>query len=688
MCPGVESDTPGTCPKCGMALERNPLFPDDEPDPQLRDFTRRFIVGLVFTLPIFILAMAHMVPAWRHSEWVDGDSARLAQMLLSLPVILWCGAPIWKAGWASIWNRSPNMFTLITLGVGAAWIFSEVAILYPWAFPAGGHGGKPGLYFEAATVITVLVLLGQILELRARGKTAGAIKALVALSPQTARLLEASGERDIPLAEVKPGDSLRVRPGEKIPVDGVLLEGITSIDESMLTGESMPAEKNIGDFVTGGTVNTTGGFVMRAGKVGSETVLARIIALVAEAQRSRAPVQALADKVAAWFVPAVLAIAALTFAAWLLLGPEPRLAHAITNSVAVLIIACPCALGLATPMSVMVGMGRGASMGILIRNAAVMQNLARLEILAVDKTGTLTEGKPKLIGCLAEPGFSEDELLLFAAGLESASEHPLARAVLDAAREKNLAWNSPTDFQSTTSQGISGKVDGRVVAIGKPSFLQSLGIPCGTAPESHAATLGVGIDGRLAGFLEVADSIKPSTPAALASLQRLGIRLVLLTGDNARTGRAVADELGIEDHRADVTPADKHRIVSELKKTGAIVGMAGDGINDAPALASADVGIAMATGTDIAMESAGVTLLQGDLRGVARAVHLSRAMMRNIRQNLFFAFAYNALGIPVAAGVLYPFTGTLLDPMIAATAMSLSSVSVIANALRLQRIRL
>ena len=651
-----------------MPLERNPLFAEQTPDPLLRDFSRRLAVGVVFTLPIFVLAMAHMLPESAHAAWLSGDSARYAQFLLSLPVVLWCGWPLWKAGLQSICNASPNMFTLVLLGVGAAWIFSIAALFI---------GG--GLYFESAAVITVLVLLGQILELRAREKTAGAIKSLLALSPKTARLVDGDTERDIPLSEVKPGNLLRVRPGEKIPVDGILAEGSSTIDESMLTGEAMPVEKTTGDPLTGGTVNTTGSFLLRAAHTGSETVLGRIIALVAESQRSRAPVQNLADKVSAWFVPAVLAISAVTFLAWLLLAQN--LAQAVTNSVTVLIIACPCALGLATPMSVMVGMGRGASMGILFRNAAAMQNLARLNILAIDKTGTLTEGKPRLVRCVAETGFSENDLLRLAASLESASEHPLARAVVNAATERGLATKQPSEVQTKTSLGITGVVEGRRVAVGKIAFLASLGIPAQNLPESHAASLGVAIDGRLAGFLEVADSIKPSTPAALDSLRQMGIRIVLLTGDHPRTAQAVASQLGIDEVHAGITPEEKHRLVAGLKSAGRLVGMAGDGINDAPALAAADVGIAMGTGTDVAIESAGVTLVKGDLRAIARAVKLSRAMMRNIRQNLVFAFAYNALGIPLAAA-------THLNPMIAALAMSLSSVSVITNALRLRRVRL
>ncbi|MFM8364573.1 MAG: copper-transporting P-type ATPase [Verrucomicrobiota bacterium] len=674
MCPGVESDSPGICPKCGMALERNPLFAEDEADPQLRDFKIRFAVGLAFTLPIFVLAMAPMVPTMRDIGWLHGDSARLVQMLCSLPVIFWCGLPIWKAGWLSVLNASLNMFTLVTIGVGAAWIHSELAILYPWAFAGGAHG--PDLYFESAAVITILVLLGQILELRAREKTAGAIKSLLALSPKTARRVESDGEQDIPLAEVRAGDTLRVRPGEKIPVDGILLEGSTSIDESMLTGEPMPVEKSADDPVTGGTVNSTGSVLMRAEKVGSETVLARIVALVAEAQRSRAPVQGLVDKIAAWFVPAVLAISAVTFAFWFLVEKNPALA--LTNAISVLIIACPCALGLATPMSVMVGLGRGASLGILIRNAATMQNLARLEILAIDKTGTLTEGKPKLQRITPQLGYSESELLRLAAGLESASEHPLARAIVDAA---SPPLPQATEVQSTTAQGLRGIVDGHAVIIGKPGFLESLGIPCPVAPETSGTLLAMGIDGDFAAFLEISDALKPTAPDAILTLQKMGIRLVLLTGDTQKSARTFADQLGIDDLHADLSPEEKHHAILDLKKSNRLVGMAGDGINDAPALAAADVGIAMGQGTDVAIESAGVTLVHGDLRGVARAVHLSRAMMKNILQNLFFAFAYNALGIPLAA------IG-LLNPMIAALAMSLSSVSVIANALRLRRVPL
>ena len=735
MCPGVESDKPGDCPKCGMALERNPLWqapkktiytcpmhPEikqdhpgscpkcgmalepktvsvdaEEDDSELRDMTRRFWIGAALTLPVFVVAMAHLVPAWRHAAWLNGDASRWGQFILSTPVVLWAGWPFFARGWRSIVNRSLNMFTLIALGVGAAYVFSAVAMFFPQAFPpTTGHGGKPAIYFEAAAVITVLVLLGQMLELRARQRTSGAIKGLLGLAPKTARRVTPKGDEDVSLDVVQPGDLLRVRPGEKIPVDGEVVEGRTSVDESMLTGEPLPVKKVVGAKVSGGTVNTTGGVVMKAERVGSETMLAQIVNLVAQAQRSRAPIQALADKVAGWFVPAVLAIAALTFVAWMVWGPEPRLAFAITNAVAVLIIACPCALGLATPMSVMVGIGRGAQMGVLIRNAEAIEKLAQLDTLAVDKTGTLTEGKPKLAQTLPIGEITEKELLRLAASLEQGSEHPLAHAVVVAAREQNLSLESAKDFQSTTAGGVAGTIDGRRVLIGKPAFLRQNGVIDTSALETlatprqaeGATAIFVAIDGRAAGVLTVADPIKATTTQALAELRELGVNVLMLTGDNSRTAEAVAGKLGIADFQGGVTPHDKHEKVKALKAKGRTVGMAGDGINDAPALAAADVGIAMGTGTDIAMESAGVTLVKGDLRGIVRAIRLGRAMMRNIRQNLFFAFVYNALGIPVAAGVLYPLFGALLSPIIAGAAMSLSSVSVIANALRLRKAKL
>ena len=735
MCPGVESDQPGDCPKCGMALERNPAWQPSkktiytcpmhpeveqdhpgncpkcgmalepktvnagtgEDDSELRDITSRFWIGTVLTLPVFVVAMAHLIPAWSHAEWITGEVSRWGQFILSTPVVLWAGWPFFVRGWRSLVNRSLNMFTLIALGIGAAYAFSAVAMFFPQAFPAAaGHAGKPAIYFEAAAVITVLVLLGQVLELRARQRTSGAIKALLGLAPKTARRVTPKGEEDVPLDAVHPGDLLRVRPGEKIPVDGEVVEGRTSVDESMLTGEPLPVGKTLGAKVSGATVNTTGGIVMRAERVGSETMLAQIVNLVAQAQRSRAPIQALADKVAGWFVPAVLAIAALTFVAWMMWGPEPRLSYAITNAVAVLIIACPCALGLATPMSVMVGIGRGAQMGVLIRNAEAIENLAKLDTLAVDKTGTLTEGKPKLAQVLPANGFSESELLRLAASLEQGSEHPLAHAVVVAARERQVQLEAAKDFQSTTAGGVAGTVARRPVLVGKPAFLRESGVPDLTALETLAAPLQaegataifVAIDGRSAGVLTVADPVKSTTPLALAELRELGVNVLMLTGDNPRTAEAVARKLGIADFQAGVTPHDKHEKVKSLKAAGRIVGMVGDGINDAPALAAADVGVAMGTGTDIAMESAGVTLVKGDLRGIVRAIRLARAMMRNIRQNLCFAFVYNALGIPVAAGVLYPFFGALLSPIIAGAAMSLSSVSVIGNALRLRRQKL
>lgn len=733
MCPGVEGDEPGDCPKCGMALERNPawqpaaktiytcpMHPEIEQDhpgncpkcgmalepktvtaadteedsAELRDMTRRLWIGAGLTLPVFVVAMAHLVPAWSHAEWVTGEVSRWGQFLLSTPVVWWAGWPFFARGWRSLVNRSLNMFTLIALGVGSAYAFSAVAMLFPQVFPAGtAHGGKPALYFEAAAVITVLVLLGQVLELRARQRTSGALKALLGLAPKTARRVTPTGDEDVTLDAVHPGDLLRVRPGEKIPVDGSVVEGRTSVDESMLTGEPLPVEKTAGVKVSGGTVNTTGGIVMKAERVGSETILAQIVNLVAQAQRSRAPIQALADKVAAWFVPTVLVVAVLTFAAWMLWGPEPRLAFALTNAVAVLIIACPCALGLATPMSVMVGVGRGAQMGVLIRNAEAIEKLAQLDTLAVDKTGTLTEGKPKLAQVLPVDGFAETELLRLAASLEQGSEHPLAHAVVVAANERQLTLEAAGDFQSTTAGGVAGTVTGRRVLVGKTDFLREQGVGGLDELESLAAPIQaegataifVAIDGRAAGVLTVADPVKLSTPEALAELRELGVKVLMLNGDNPRTAEAVARKLGITDFQAGVTPHDKHEKVKSLQTAGRIVGMAGDGINDAPALAAADVGIAMGTGTDIAMESAGVTLVKGDLRGIVRAIKLGRAMMRNIRQNLFFAFVYNALGIPIAAGVLYPFFGALLSPIIAGAAMSLSSVSVIGNALRLRR---
>ncbi|MGI8602240.1 MAG: copper-transporting P-type ATPase [Verrucomicrobiales bacterium] len=733
MCPGVESDKAGSCPKCGMALERNPLWkpasttiytcpmhPEIEQDhpgncpicgvalepktvaggtedenAELSDMTRRFWVGAALTLPVFLLAMAHFFPG--ASAWFDSDWSRWIQFALSTPVVLWAGWPFFQRGWQSIVNKHLNMFTLIAMGVGVAWVYSAVVMLAPGIFPPSfQHHGKIGIYFEAAAMITVLVLLGQVLELRARSRTGNAIRALLDLTPPTAHVVHDGEEREVPLDQVQRGDHLRVRPGEKVPVDGRVIEGKTSVDESMLTGEPMPVEKSAGDRVSGGTVNGTGSFIMEAERVGSETVLAQIIDMVAQAQRSRAPIQGLADKVAGWFVPTVIGVALLTFVAWAWLGPEPRYAHAIVNAVAVLIIACPCALGLATPMSVMVGVGRGAQAGVLIKEAEAIELMEKVNTLIVDKTGTLTEGKPRLTRVITADPFSEHEVLTAAAAGEAHSEHPLAAAIIGGAAERGIKVPQVAEFESTTGGGVRGRVDGRSVLVGKASFLKSQGV-AGLEPlETKAAELQqqgegamfVAIDGRAAGILAVSDPIKESTPVAIEHLHRLGIKVIMLTGDNERTARAVAQKLGIAEVEAGVEPQHKHECVRRLREEGRVVAMAGDGINDAPALAAADVGIAMGTGTDVAMESAGITLLKGDLRGIEKAIRLSRAMMRNIRQNLFFAFIYNAAGIPIAAGVLYPFFGLLLSPVIAGAAMSLSSVSVVGNALRLHRVDL
>ncbi len=737
MCPGVESDTPGDCPKCGMALERNPAWVDpvagkviytcpmhpevqqdhpgdcpkcgmalepktisaapEEENPELTDMTRRFWIGAALTFPVFVIAMAHMIPALRHQDWLMSDASRWIQFVFSTPVVAWAGWPFFKRGWRSIVHRSLNMFTLIAIGVGTAYVFSAVAVLAPGLFPPSfAHGGKVGLYFEAAAVIIVLVLLGQMLELRARSKTGNALRALLNLAPTKARVVFGGDEIDTPLEQVRVGQQLRVRPGEKIPVDGVVLDGKTSIDESMITGEPIPVEKSVGDKVTGSTLNTTGSILVQAERVGSDTVLARIVQMVGEAQRSRAPIQALADKVAGWFVPAVLAIAVLTFVAWFVWGPEPRLAYAIVNAVAVLIIACPCALGLATPMSVMVGVGRGAQSGVLIRNAEAIEMMEKVNTVVVDKTGTLTEGKPRLTQVLPVNGVREDELLLAAASVEQRSEHPLASAIVLGAKERGVKAQPVVDFQSITGGGVVAKLGNKEIAVGKLKFLQERGVTGLETVEQQASVfqaegqtaMFVAINGQPAGVIVVADPIKKSTPEAIEQLHRLGLKIIMLTGDNERTARAVAQKLGIDEVEAGVEPARKHERIQQLRQQGRIVAMAGDGINDAPALAAAHVGIAMGTGTDVAMESAGITLVQGDLRAIAKAITLSRSMMRNIRQNLFFAFIYNALGIPLAAGALYPFFGVLLSPIIAGAAMSLSSVSVISNALRLRRVNL
>jgi Cu+-exporting ATPase len=686
MCPEVESDTPGVCPMCGMSLERNPAFHQaggEEEDAELRDFTRRLWIGAVLSLPVFFLAMAHLWPSLPHDAWVLGPVSRWVQFALSTPVVLWCGWPLLERGWNSIRNRHPNMFTLIAVGVGAAYLYSAVAMLAPGIFPPSAREhGMVGIYFESAAIITVLVLVGQVLEMRARRRTGSAIRALLDLAPPIAHRLETSGERDVPLAEVQAGDRLRVRPGEKVPVDGRIVEGRSSVDESMLTGEPLPVEKTTGDPVTGGTLNGTGSFIMTAEHVGSETVLAHILEMVAEAQRSRAPIQRVADRVAGWFVPAVFACAAIAFFTWLLVGPEPRLAHAVVSAVAVLIIACPCALGLATPMSIMVGVGRGAQSGVLIRDAESLERLEKVDVLVVDKTGTLTAGKPQLTTiATAAVSISENDALRWAAAVEQASEHPLAHAFMQAARERSLTVPAASEFASVTGGGVTGTVEGRHVAIGNAAFLASrqISVPAelskrAEALQTQGATVVVlAVDREAAALFALSDPVKESTPESLRHLRGLGLEVVMLTGDHERTARTIAQKLGLSDFEAGVDPARKQARVGELRSSGKRVAMAGDGINDAPALAAADVGIAMGTGTAAAIES---------------AITLSRAVLRNIRQNLFFAFFYNALGIPLAAGVLYPLLGWLLSPMIAGAAMSLSSVSVIANALRLRRLRL
>ncbi|HEX5400541.1 MAG TPA: heavy metal translocating P-type ATPase, partial [Verrucomicrobiae bacterium] len=697
MHPEVQQDHPGDCPKCGMALEPKTVSAVEEENPELTDMTRRFWIGAVLALPVFLLAMAHLIPAFSREGWATSDASRWIQFALSTPVVLWAGWPFFKRGWRSMVARHLNMFTLIAIGVGAAYLFSAAVMLMPGAIPNSfATNGRVGIYFESVAVIVVLVLFGQVLELRARSKTGSAIRALLNLAPKTARVVEDGEERAVPLESVQTGTQLRVRPGEIVPVDGVLLDGKTSVDESMITGEPLPVEKTTGDKVTGGTLNTSGSFLMQAEHVGSETVLARIVQMVADAQRSRAPIQALADKVSTWFVPAVLAIAVLTFVGWAWLGPEPRFAHAIINAVAVLIIACPCALGLATPMSVMVGIGRGAQEGVLIRNAEAIETMEKINTLVVDKTGTLTEGKPRLTQVLPTNGTSENDLLVAAASVEQNSEHPLAAAIVHGSKERGVKLQAVLDFNSVTGGGVVGKVDGREIAVGKLKFLQERGVTGLDAVEPKATTLQaegqtvmfIAINDKAAGILTVSDPIKASTPEAIKQLHQLGLKIIMLTGDNERTAKAVAKNLGLDQVEAGVEPQHKHERVQQLREQGHIVAMAGDGINDAPALAAAHVGIAMGTGTDVAMESSGITLVNGDLRGIAKAITLSRSMMRNIRQNLFFAFIYNALGIPVAAGLLYPLFGLLLSPIIAGAAMSLSSVSVIANALRLRRAKL
>ena len=697
MHPEIVRPGPGFCPICGMALEPRTVTATEEENPELRDMTRRFWISLILTVPLLAIAMVDMLPGMPIEHTLPAGWLPWIELLLATPVVLWGGWPFFQRGWASIVNRSTNMFTLIAMGTGVAYLFSLTATIFPGVFPSSFRdmSGNPPVYFEAAAAIVTLVLLGQVLELRARSRTGAAIRALLDLSPKTARILRDGTEQDIPLDQVKPGDRLRVRPGEKIPVDGVVLEGTSTVDESMITGESMPVTKEPRSRVIGATVNATGSFVMRAEHVGSETLLARIVQMVSQAQRSRAPIQRLADRVAAWFVPAVIGIAVLTFIVWALLGPQPRLAHALVNAVAVLIIACPCALGLATPMAIMVGTGRGARAGVLIKNAEALEILEKVDTLVFDKTGTLTEGKPTVESVVAASGGNETELVRLAASLEQGSEHPLGSAIIAAAKENNIPMAGVSEFQSQPGLGISGKVDGRTVSVGNEKFFQQKSISfdaltqtAGDLRHNGQTVVFVAIDGKPAGLIGIADPIKPSTAQALRDLKAAGLRIVMLTGDSRGTAEAVAAKLGIDDFEAEILPDKKSEVVRRLQQEGRTVAMAGDGINDAPALAQADVGIAMGTGTDVAMESAGVTLVKGDLVGIVRARKLSQATMRNIRQNLFFAFIYNLLGVPIAAGVLYPFFGLLLSPILAAAAMSFSSVSVITNSLRLRKTEL
>jgi Cu+-exporting ATPase len=697
MHPEIEQDHPGPCPICGMALEPKDIRQGagTQDNAELRDMTRRLWFSGLLSLPVFLLAMAHLIPAF--AQGADSTISRWAQFALSAPVVGWAAWPFFVRGARSLRTGHWNMFTLIALGVGAAWAYSAVALVFPGIFPAGMRpNGTVEVYFEAASIIVTLVLLGQVLELRARALTSSAIKALLDLAPATAIRVTDEGETEVPLAQIGVGDRLRVRPGGKIPVDGKIEEGSSSVDESMISGESLPVEKRVGDPVTGGTVNATGSFIMRAGNVGADSLLSRIVQMVAEAQRSRAPIQGLADKVAGIFVPAVVGAAAITFLLWYVLGPQPQLAYAMVNAVAVLIIACPCALGLATPMAIMVGVGRGAQAGILVKNAEALERLGKVNWLVLDKTGTLTEGKPRLTDILPAAGWDEASILRLAACVERASEHPLAAAVVHGAEERRIAVSPVAEFRSVTGGGIAGLVEGMRVAVGTPKFLASEGVSLETSLVELASALQVdgktvlfvGLDKQLAGLIAVADTIKESSREAVNLLHGLGLKLVMITGDNRQTAAAVALQLGLDQFEAEVEPAGKIARINDLKRKGGVVAMAGDGVNDAPALAAADVGIAMGTGTDVAMESAGVTLVNGDLRGIAKSIRLARATMANIRQNLFFAFAYNLVGIPIAAGILYPAFGLVLSPMIAGAAMSLSSVSVITNSLRLRRVRL
>jgi Cu+-exporting ATPase len=692
MHPQIRQTGPGSCPICGMALEPEVASLDAPPNPELADMTRRFWIGLVLALPVVVLEMGgHLVGG---HGWVDQTLSNWIQLVFATPVVIWAGWPFFVRGWQSLLTRNLNMFTLIAMGTGVAYLYSVIGTLTPESFPASfrGHGGAVAVYFEAAAVITVLVLFGQVLELRAREATSGAIKALLELAPKTARRIGDDGaDHEVQIDSLLAGDRLRVRPGEKVPVDGVILEGRSSLDESLVTGESMPISKEAGAKVIAGTLNQSGGFVMRAEKVGRDTLLSQIVKMVAEAQRSRAPIQRLADQVAGWFVPAVIVVAVIAFGSWAYFGPEPRMAFGLLAAVSVLIIACPCALGLATPMSIMVGVGRGAQVGVLIKNAEALERMEKIDTLVVDKTGTLTEGKPKVVAIVTAEGFEESEILRLAASVERASEHPLADAIVRSARERKLVLSKVEQFDSPTGKGATGKADGNNVLLGNSNFLRAAGIDAQPLNEQGerlreegATVINMAVNGKLAGLFAIADPVKQSTPDALRALAAESVKVIMLTGDNKTTANAVARKLGITDVEAEVLPDQKSAVVSKLQKAGRIVVMAGDGVNDAPALAAAEVGIAMGTGTDVAMESAGITLLKGDLGGIVRARRLSRATMNNIRQNLFFAFIYNAAGIPIAAGVLYPSFGILLSPIIAAAAMALSSVSVVGNALRLR----
>lgn len=696
MHPEIRQAGPGSCPICGMALEPEIASLETGPNPELADMTRRFWIGGALALPAVVLEMGGHL-AGPHN-WIDPTLSNWIQLVFATPVVFWAGWPFLVRGWQSLLTRNLNMFTLIAMGTGVAYVYSLIGTVAPQVFPATfrGHEGAVAVYFEAAAVITVLVLLGQVLELRARDATSGAIKALLQLAPKTARRVDAAGgEHEVEIDALHAGDRLRVRPGEKAPVDGIILEGRSSLDESLVTGESMPVTKETGAKVIAGTLNQSGSFIMRADKVGRETLLSQIVQMVADAQRSRAPIQRLADQVAGWFVPTVIAVAIIAFAAWAWFGPEPRLAFGLVAAVSVLIIACPCALGLATPMSIMVGVGRGAHAGVLIKNAEALERMEKIDTLVVDKTGTLTEGKPKVVGIVPAAGFAEDDILRLAASVERASEHPLADAIVRAAKEKQLALGQVEAFDSPTGRGATGKVDGKTVVLGNAKYLASIGIDTNALDAEAerlrgdgATVINMAIDGKLAGLFAIADPVKASTPEALKALAAEGIKVIMLTGDNRTTAEAVARRLGIADVEAEVLPDQKSAVVTKLQRAGRSVAMAGDGVNDAPALAAAEVGIAMGTGTDVAMESAGITLLKGDLTGIVRARKLSQATMSNIRQNLFFAFIYNAAGIPIAAGILYPAFGLLLSPIIAAAAMALSSVSVVGNALRLRATRL